>query len=86
MDDRLNAAMAQTPRIGILGWPHNDVIVGMPLLLGSWSGLWGSLVLSLALAWRSVNEEKALGRQFVDYGDYSDRVRYRLTNWPVCRH
>ncbi|WP_379067947.1 methyltransferase family protein [Mesorhizobium sp. UC22_110] len=51
---------------------------GMPLLLGSWSGLWGSLVLSLALAWRSVNEEKALRRQFVDYGDYSQRVRYRL--------
>ncbi|BDG04196.1 M48 family metallopeptidase [Anaeromyxobacter oryzae] len=33
VDDRLNAAMAQTPRLGILGWPHNDVLVGMPLLL-----------------------------------------------------
>ncbi|HYG68032.1 MAG TPA: M48 family metallopeptidase, partial [Anaeromyxobacteraceae bacterium] len=33
VDDRLNAAMAQTPRLGILGWPHNDVIVGMPLML-----------------------------------------------------
>ncbi|WP_054310689.1 isoprenylcysteine carboxylmethyltransferase family protein [Mesorhizobium sp. 1M-11] len=51
---------------------------GMPLLLGSWAGLWGSLALSLALAWRSVNEEKALRRQFVDYDDYSRRVRYRL--------
>lgn len=51
---------------------------GMPLLLGSWSGLWGSLVLSIALAWRSTNEEKALRRQFIDYDDYSRRVRYRL--------
>lgn len=51
---------------------------GMPLLLGSWTGLWGSLVLSIALAWRSVNEEKALRRQFADYDDYSRRVRYRL--------
>lgn len=33
VDDRLNAAMAQTPRLGLLGWPHNDVVVGLPLLL-----------------------------------------------------
>lgn len=51
---------------------------GMPLLLGSLTGLWGALVLSIALAWRSVNEEKALRRQFVDYDDYSRRVRDRL--------
>ena len=54
------------------------LFLGMPLLLGSWLGLWGSLVLGVALAWRSVNEEKALRRQFVDYDDYSRRVRYRL--------
>jgi Zn-dependent protease with chaperone function len=33
VDDRLNAAMAQTPRLGIFGWPHNDVVLGLPLLL-----------------------------------------------------
>lgn len=33
VDDRLNAAMAQTPRLGVLGWPHNDVVLGLPLLL-----------------------------------------------------
>jgi hypothetical protein len=26
--------MAQTPLVGILGWPHDDVVAGMPLLLG----------------------------------------------------
>lgn len=33
INDQLNAAMAQTPRLGVLGWPHNDVLVGLPLLL-----------------------------------------------------
>jgi Zn-dependent protease with chaperone function len=29
----LNAAVAQTPRLGILGWPHNDLLVGLPMML-----------------------------------------------------
>ena len=29
----LNAAVAQTPRLGVLGWPHNDLLLGLPLLL-----------------------------------------------------
>ena len=33
VDDQLNAAMAQTPRLGIFGWPHNDVVVGLPFML-----------------------------------------------------
>ncbi len=29
---QLNAAMAQTPRVGALGWYRNDLILGLPLL------------------------------------------------------
>lgn len=44
VDERLNAAMAQTPRLGILGWPHNDVIVGMPLLLALGPDTFGAVL------------------------------------------
>lgn len=52
--------------------------LGVPLLLGSWHGLWISILLSLALAWRSVHEEDTLRHQFADYDTYSRRVKYRL--------
>jgi Zn-dependent protease with chaperone function len=29
----LNAAVAQTPRLGIAGWPHNDLVLGLPMML-----------------------------------------------------
>ena len=32
-DASLNASVSQTPRLGILGWPHNDVVLGLPMLL-----------------------------------------------------
>lgn len=33
VDDQMNAAMAQVPRLGIFGWPRNTLILGMPLLM-----------------------------------------------------
>ncbi|MFY3744504.1 M48 family metalloprotease [Anaeromyxobacter sp. Red801] len=33
VDASLNAGVAQTPRLGILGWPHNDLVLGLPLML-----------------------------------------------------
>lgn len=33
VDASLNAGLSQTPRLGILGWPHNDLLLGLPLLL-----------------------------------------------------
>ena len=33
VNSELNASVAQVPRLGILGWPHNDLIIGLPLLL-----------------------------------------------------
>ncbi len=32
LDGELNAAVAQTPRLGIFGWPRNTLILGLPLL------------------------------------------------------
>jgi Zn-dependent protease with chaperone function len=31
--NELNAAVVQTPRLGILGWQRNDLLLGLPLLL-----------------------------------------------------
>jgi len=54
------------------------LFIGLPLLLGSWRGLWISALLSLALAWRSVGEEETLRHHFTDYDTYRRRVKYRL--------
>jgi protein-S-isoprenylcysteine O-methyltransferase Ste14 len=51
---------------------------GMPLLLGSWRGLVFSVLLSLALAWRTVHEERTLRAELKGYDDYAARVRYRF--------
>jgi Zn-dependent protease with chaperone function len=32
LDGNLNAAMAQTPRLGVLGWYRNTLVLGLPLL------------------------------------------------------
>ena len=33
MTDEFNAAIVQVPRLGLLGWPKNYLIVGLPLML-----------------------------------------------------
>lgn len=53
-------------------------VVGAPLLLGSWWGLAGAIVLILAIAIRAVLEERALRAELEGYADYAARVRYRL--------
>jgi protein-S-isoprenylcysteine O-methyltransferase Ste14 len=54
------------------------LLFGMPLLLGSWIGLVFSVLLSLALAWRTVHEEGTLRGELKGYDDYTARVRYRF--------
>jgi protein-S-isoprenylcysteine O-methyltransferase Ste14 len=54
------------------------LFVGMPLLLGSWRGLLGSIVIVLAVAWRAVHEEAELRKALPDYKGYAGRVPYRL--------
>ncbi len=53
-------------------------LTGMPLLLGSWLGLAGAVVMVLAMARRAVAEEGVLARELAGYPDYRARVRYRL--------
>ena len=53
-------------------------LLGAPLLLGSWWGLAGALLLVLAMAFRAVLEERALHAELEGYTDYAARVHYRL--------
>lgn len=54
------------------------LIVGTPLLLGSWWGVALTPLLVLLLAARAVMEERTLARELEGYVDYAARVRYRL--------
>ena len=54
------------------------LIVGTPLLLGSWYGLAVSALLIAFLAIRAVLEEETLKAELDGYAAYAARVRYRL--------
>jgi protein-S-isoprenylcysteine O-methyltransferase Ste14 len=54
------------------------LLVGLPLLLGSWWGLVISVALILAIAWRAVHEERTLLAELPGYEAYSARVRFRF--------
>lgn len=53
-------------------------LIGLPLLLGSWYGLLGMLAIAVAISWRARREEETLKRELPGYGDYMERVRWRL--------
>ena len=52
--------------------------IGLPLLLGSWYGLWFFPVFTVLFSTRAVLEERTLIRELDGYADYAARVRYRL--------
>jgi protein-S-isoprenylcysteine O-methyltransferase Ste14 len=54
------------------------MIVGTPLLLGSYYALLWSLAVVVLLATRAVLEEKVLTSELEGYATYAARVRYRL--------
>lgn len=54
------------------------LVLGTPLLLGSWIGLALGFIMIGAFAYRAVREEATLAAQFPEYVDYAARVRYRL--------
>lgn len=54
------------------------LLIGTPLLLGSWIGLILSGLFILGVAWRAVHEERALAAELKGYVDYARRVRWRL--------
>jgi protein-S-isoprenylcysteine O-methyltransferase Ste14 len=51
--------------------------VGGPLMLGSWWGLAGAVPITLAVAVRTLGEEKMLRGELAGYEDYARRVRWR---------
>lgn len=54
------------------------LILGTPLLLGSWYGVIWALVMIAVLALRAVKEEDTLKAELEGYEAYAARVRYRL--------
>ena len=54
------------------------MLLGMPLALGSWWGVFAFLVIGPALTWRIFDEERFLARELPGYLAYKEKVRYRL--------
>ena len=54
------------------------LLVGMPLALGSWWGLFVYILFMPALLWRIFDEEEFLAKNLRGYSDYLNKVPYRL--------
>jgi protein-S-isoprenylcysteine O-methyltransferase Ste14 len=54
------------------------MFLGTPPALGSWWGLLPAAILIGAIVWRLRDEERYLTQHLTGYGDYLQRVRYRL--------
>jgi protein-S-isoprenylcysteine O-methyltransferase Ste14 len=54
------------------------MLVGIPLALGSWWGLFGLLLIVPALIWRLIDEENFLHKNLPGYTEYTKKVKYRL--------
>jgi protein-S-isoprenylcysteine O-methyltransferase Ste14 len=54
------------------------LLIGMPLALGSWWGLFALILFMPALIWRLLDEERFLHKNLPGYTEYTRKVRYRL--------
>ena len=54
------------------------MLLGIPLALGSWWGLFALLLVLPVLIWRLLDEERFLRRNLPGYPEYQAKVRYRL--------
>jgi len=54
------------------------LLVGIPLSLGSWWGLFVIVLMMPALIWRLIAEERFLGKNLPGYKEYQKRVKYHL--------
>jgi len=54
------------------------MLVGIPLALGSWWGLFGLVLIVPGLIWRLIDEEKFLHKNLPGYTEYANKVKYRL--------
>ena len=53
-------------------------VLGMPLALGSWWGLFVIILMLPTGMWRLFDEEKFLAKNLSGYSEYRDKVKYRL--------
>lgn len=53
-------------------------LLGMPIALGSWWGLFVILLMMPTSLWRLFDEEKFLKKNLSGYTEYTQKVRYRL--------
>ena len=54
------------------------MLLGVPLALGSWWGLFTIVPITLVIVWRLLDEEKFLAKTLPGYAEYCGTVRYRL--------
>jgi protein-S-isoprenylcysteine O-methyltransferase Ste14 len=54
------------------------MLLGAPIALGSWWGVLALVVMSPALVWRLIDEERFLTNNLAGYATYKEKVRYRL--------
>ena len=54
------------------------MLVGTPLALGSWWGLFAVLLILPVLIWRLLDEERFLRQNLAGYAEYQTKVQYRL--------
>jgi protein-S-isoprenylcysteine O-methyltransferase Ste14 len=54
------------------------MLFGVPLALGSWSGLLTIIPITALLAWRLLEEERFLAVSLPGYSDYQAKVKFRL--------
>jgi protein-S-isoprenylcysteine O-methyltransferase Ste14 len=54
------------------------MLLGIPLALGSWWGLFALLLVLPVLIWRLLDEERFLRRNLPGYSEYQAKVKYRL--------
>jgi protein-S-isoprenylcysteine O-methyltransferase Ste14 len=54
------------------------MLIGTPLALGSWWGLFAVLLILPVLIWRLLDEERFLRQNLAGYAEYQTKVKYRL--------
>ena len=54
------------------------MLLGVPLALGSWWGLFTIIPIALVIVWRLLDEENFLAKNLSGYSEYRNKVRYRL--------
>ena len=54
------------------------MLVGVPIALGSWWGIFTVVPITIVIVLRLLDEEKLLAKSLPGYADYQNMVRYRL--------